>query len=345
MLFYAFILSAFYILFTLGDYKWPNKWQRKILQILPCILLLFIAIFRFDIGYDYPSYYKMATPLYADELERIEPFSRYIIECAKYFEHPYILFILFGIPTYCIVFFVCGKTRSFQLAFWAYVFLFLFDSFGIIRQALAMSIYLYALLCLREKRFFMYILLCILASFFHISVLAMVPVYFIYHYFSIGIVLFSLIGLTIAFPFVISILLDNNLYAYYLHNSEDFEGGSYTRFFYVGIYLILLFLAYKKGLLIETKRLFTVLLPAFFFPFLFGSHLGGRLSSYFYLFFIFLIPQVLSQCCKKIKMAFMLMLCAYFFAFLYVSQRAGDKSPYTPYKTIFEVDLKHPIFK
>ena len=208
-----------------------------------------------------------------------------------------------------------------------------------------MSIYLYALIYLRKKKIIMYILLCILASFFHISVLVMVPVYFVYHYLPIKIVLFSLIGLTLAFPFVISVLLDNNIYSYYLSNSEKFEGGSYTRFFYVGIYLILLFLAYKNGLLIENKRLFAVLLPAFFLPFLFGGHLGGRLSSYFYLFFIFLIPQILSHCCKKIKMAFMLMLCAYFFALLYVSQRAGDKSPYTPYKTIFEVDLKHPIFK
>lgn len=345
MLFYIFLVGIFYILFTLSDYRWPNNWQKKFLQISPCALLFFVAVFRFDVGYDYPAYYGMATSTYTDELDRIEPFSRYIIECAKYLGHPYILFILFGIPTYCIVFWFCSKTKSFQLAFWTYVCLFLLESFGTIRQAAAMSIILCAIVYLTKKKIVPYILLCLLASLFHFTAIIMLPIYFVYYYIPLKIVLICSISLVLFFPLIISILLSNNIYTYYLYNNELYEGGGYIRFFYVILYLILLAIAYKKSIFPETKRIFTVLMPAFFIPFLFGGHLGGRLSSYLYLFFILLIPQVLSFCNTKIKILFMAMLCTFFFALLYISERAGDKSPYTPYKTIFEVDLKHPVFK
>ena len=173
----------------------------------------------------------------------------------------------------------------------------------------------------------------------------MLPIYFIYHYIPTKITIFTLISFTLALPFIFPLLLNNNPYAYYLLNNENFKGGSYVRFFYIGMYLMLLFIAFKKNLLSETKQQFAVLLPAFFTPFWFGSHLGGRLSSYFYLFFILLIPQIISQCNRYFKIVFMIMLSLFFFAYLYVSKIASDKSPYIPYQTIFTVDLQHPQFK
>lgn len=344
MLFYILLICIFFLFFTLADYHWENNWQNKILLILPCCILFLVAIFRFDIGYDYPAYYKMATPMYQDELERIEPLSKFLIKTAMSLDRPYLLFILFGIPTYILAFITCYRTGKFQLAFWTYLFLFLLSTFGAIRQAAAMSIIMYAIIAMKNKRLILYLILCFIASLFHLSALIMLPVYFIYHYVSWKVVLSGMIAITIFFSIIISFMLSNNIYSYYLKGDGP-EGGNFTRFFYLGLYLLLFGISYRQHTLTEMRPLFTALIPALFFPFIFGGHLGGRLSWYLYTLFLFLIPHIIGQCGCKLKISFMLMLCAYFFTLLYVSQKAGDKSPYTPYKTIFEVNLNHPIFK
>ena len=345
MFFYVFLILVFYLLFTMADYHWPYKWQKRALTILSCVILFFIAIFRFDVGYDYPTYYNSITIAYADELETFEPLSRLFVQIAAYFDYPWLIFVLFGIPTYIFAFIACKRSGNFQLAFWTYVFLFLFSSFGAIRQAAAISTLMFAIYYIKERRLFIYIILCIVASLFHISALIMLPIYFVYHYVSWKLVLLSMIAMAVFFPIVFTILLENDVYTYYLRSTVTHEGGSLMRYFYIGLYVLLLFIAYKEHLLKETKHSFVALIPALFFPFLFGGHLGGRLSWNLYPFYIYLIPQIISHCGKKMRMAFMLMLCTVFFMFLYVSIVAADKSAYTPYKTIFNVDLEHPKFK
>lgn len=344
MLFYFLLVGIFYIIFTFADCKWNNKWKKKILLMTPCLILLFVAVFRFDVGYDYPSYYKMATPVYQDELERLEPMSKFLIKIAMSLDKPSLLFVLFGVPTYILAFWCCYKTGRFQLAFWTYIFLFLFSTFGAIRQAIAMAIIMCAIFAMKNKRLYVYLTLCIIASLFHLSALIMLPIYFIYHYISWKVVLLAMIGMIVFLPIVISFMLENEIYSYYLKGSDP-EGGSFIRFFYLGLYLLLLGISYRQHTLKVMKPFFTALMPAIFLPFIFGAHLGGRLSWYLYTLFLFIIPYVVYNCRYKLKMAFMLMLCSYFFSLLYVSQKAGEKSPYTPYKTIFEVDLKYPIFK
>lgn len=341
MTFYIVLILIFYALFTLADYKWPNIYQRKILTILPCVILFLVAVLRFDVGYDYPAYYDISP----EESERFERLSSMFVDITRSLDRPYILFILFGLPTYLLAFMAFRKTESFQLAFWTYVFLFLLESFGTIRQAAAMSVVLYSIEFLRKKRLLWYILMCVLASMLHAMALIMLPAYFIYHYCSWKFVIFSLLGLAVCFPYLIDILDQAGYYSFYIRNMDLYEGGSFIRFFYILLYVSLMGLSYKLKILKETKPYFVVLLPAFIFPFLLGGHFGGRLSSFYYLFFIYLIPYILSNCRAKVKMIFMLILSFFFLAFLYVSQRAGDKSPYTPYKTIFEVDLEHPHFK
>lgn len=345
MLFYIILVVIFFVCFVLSDYKWQNKCLKKILLLYPCIILFFVAVFRFDIGYDYPNYYNLIGPSFDQvEFERIEPLAQWIVKIVRYVGEPWLLFVLFGIPTYLLAFWACSKTGHFQLAFWTYIFLFLLDSFSTIRQAAAIALIMWAIIYMKEKKIVLYVVACITASLFHSSALIMLPVYFIYHYCSWRMVLMGMIGFAIFFQIVISVLLDNGLYAFYLKNGNELEGGTLLRFFYILLYVFLFLLSYKKHLVGENKRFFAALLPAFFFPFLFGGHLGGIISSYFYVMFLFMIPQILSKCNAKLKILSMLVLMTFFFAILYISQKQ-DKSPFTPYQSIFEVDLEHPKFK
>ena len=68
---------------------------------------------------------------------------------------------------------------------------------------------------------FPYVVACILASLFHSSALIMLPVYFIYHYGSWRMVLVGMIGFSFLFQIVISVLVDNDLYASYLKNENE----------------------------------------------------------------------------------------------------------------------------
>ncbi len=342
MLFYILFIIVLFVLFLLAN---CNCYSKNVFVIYSCILLLLVAIFRFDVGYDYQAYYLSATSLYEDFDEHYELLSRLLIQLSRCVGIPCLVFILFGIPTYLLMFFVCSKTKDFQLSFFGYVFLFLLDSFGLIRQALAMSIIMCAILCIYRKQLLLYILLCVVASLFHTSALVMLPAYFIYHYISFKFMFFLCLSIILCFNKLMSFLLDNDIYTYYLNNIEVFRGGSFIRWFYICIYLILYVLSYSNNSLKYTRSSFVVILPSLIFPFLFGGALGGRVSSYFYLFFLFLIPQILSYCNKYIRFFFMLIICIYFFGILYISDRLMDKPAYTPYITIFQVDLNCPKFK
>lgn len=345
MLFYIVLVISFFVCFTFSDCKWQNKYLKKILLACPCIILFCISVFRFDIGYDYPNYYSLIGPSFDRlEFERIEPLAQCIVKIVRYIGEPWLLFVLFGIPTYFLAFWACSKTGHFQLAFWTYVFLFLLDSFSTIRQAVAIAIIMWAVVYMQEKKMFFYVVTCVLASLFHSSALIMLPVYFIYHYCSWRMILVGMICFTFFFQIIISVLLDNDLYAFYLKNENELEGGTLLRYFYIMLYIFLFLFSYNRHLIEENKRFFIALFPAFFFPFLFGGHLGGRISSYFYVLFLFMIPQILSKCSGKLRILSMLVLMTFFFAILYISQKQ-DKSPFTPYQSIFEVDLEHPHFK
>ena len=345
MSFYFGLVAIFFLLFAMAQCRRLEGWQRRVLQACPFILLFFVSIFAFDVGFDYFAYYEIVADVTAEGAERFEPLSYCLVQLARYWGEPYTLFILFGIPTYLPVFWFCRKTGHSKLAFWTFVFLFWLNTFGIIRQAAAMGMILCAIGSMLDKKPIPYILLCVLASLFHLSSLVMLPVYFIYHHCSWKIVLGGVVALIIFFQAVVSILLDNGIYTAYLDGDGEFEGGTLIRFFYIGLGGLLLFLSYKNKTLATTKQAFTVLFPAYFFPLMFGGAMGGRISMYFYLLFLYLIPVVLSHCGKQLRMLFMLMLCAYFFLLLYVSSQNPVRSPYVPYQHIFEVDLEHPKFR
>lgn len=345
MLFYFFIVFVFFIFFAIADCEKLAKWQRRLLFITPFVLLFLISAFRFDVGYDYFAYYEMITDISDDSVERFEPLSYLFILIARYFDAPYLLFILFAVPTYLPVFGFCKRTGHPQLAFWIFVFFFWLSSFGVIRQAAAMGIILIAFQALFERKFKRYLLLCILASLFHMTALVMLPIYFVYHYCSWKTTLLIMIISLVSLKAIFAVFIENGLYVNYLLGNVEYEGGTLIRFFYIGLYMFMLCLSYANKTLHYLKEKFVVLLPSFFFPFILGGAIGGRLSLYFYLFFIYLIPIVLSHSGKKIRIAVMSILCLYFFMLLYVSAQNSTRSPYVPYQHIFEVDLENPTFR
>lgn len=346
MYFYILLIILFYILFTFSESKALGYTRRRLLLILPCFILTFFSIFRYDIGYDYPAYFEMArSSANIDDLLDIEPLSRVFILIANYTGLPWMIFVLFGIPTYCLAFRTCFKIGNFHLAFWVYVFLFYLDSLGVIRQALALSLVMYAFTFMQEKRFLPYLLLCSIAMLFHYSAVIVIPLYFIYHYCSIrGILIVSIVGL-LSFKILINLISPYlGGYQLFLLYSESFSGGTFLRYFYVILFLYFLYLNHKVKCSFSHKYL-GIVIPGLFFPFLFGGHIGLRISSYFFVGYLYLIPMILSKSSKMVRALTMLGLMFFFLLVLYVSANQENKSPFIPYNTIFNVDLERNIFK
>lgn len=81
---------------------------------------------------------------------------------------------------YVIYYFLRDKSQNFFKLFLPYfTFLFITVQVGIIRQALAISIFYFAILYLQRKNFFKYLTCVIFASLFHSTAILLIPFYFI----------------------------------------------------------------------------------------------------------------------------------------------------------------------
>ena len=83
----------------------------KVAQVTSSILLVLLVICRYDIGYDYHTYYSFVEDKNVELIEFLfSPFSAYLAYIAVYFDSPHLIFILFGIPTFVLI--LCGISNN-----------------------------------------------------------------------------------------------------------------------------------------------------------------------------------------------------------------------------------------
>ena len=182
IVFYSIVFAI--ILYFLYNGKRILAFER-----IGIFLLLVLAVLRFDIGFDYEIYYKdiqalkSALDWYGAEYvfnvfeTRLEPTFVFFVWLFKGFTHTYAY--VFAVYSMLTIYFWYKAFKDNNTVFWSFfvliVLLYVFNSFDQIRQALAMSIFLYSLKFLREetkniKKYSLYILL---ASAFHLSAILM----------------------------------------------------------------------------------------------------------------------------------------------------------------------------
>ncbi|MDR0660902.1 MAG: EpsG family protein [Prevotellaceae bacterium] len=349
MLFYILFIGIVLGLFYIAQYRINSdkSLTKDIVECFGLFIIIAVSIFRFDVGYDYPTYYELIDSHNPKDVERFEPLSTVFIKIAYFFKTPCLIFILFGLPTYILIFKALKKySVDFYLSALIYLFLFYLNSLGSIRQALAISIVSYAFGYVKERRTLIFFAFCILASQFHTPAIIGVAIYFLYR-FSFLFVLLSLIVISVAYPIVKSLLSNHAYISEYLQNITSYSGGDKIRVFYLILFTALLALTFyrRKPSLAIDKGLFSIILPGVFLPFLFGGHLGGRIAEYFLIYLAILIPQVLSLYQIRWKALCVYILMLYFFLLLYKTQFVSERSPYIPYQSIFFADTETPTFR
>ena len=105
MIFYILFILILLSLFLI-DYL--NRKQILPLPVncekLAVLVVIFVGIFRFDVGWDYVNYYNYINLEEWGHIIRLEPLSIVLCVIAIYFNSPPLLFVLFGLPTYYLFF-------------------------------------------------------------------------------------------------------------------------------------------------------------------------------------------------------------------------------------------------
>lgn len=329
LLFILFTLSAF---FVCSYYGRKRNVKKNLVLVTYQFLFILIYVFRYDVGWDYPNYFDAI--INNDLSERLEPLSFVLYWIASSCNSPVLLFVLYGVPTYLLIFSTIKKySVNVEFSLLIYICLFFLDSLGLIRQALAVAIVFGGYTFLVEKKPGKFVLTIILASCFHYSAVSAFIIYPVYHarnliYFAF---LFSIILMKSALFYIIE---QEGSYAIYLLDEDLMTGGRGVLFVYVCIVAASLFLLYFQRKNILLIRLYRILLLVPVFYILFNAGIAVRIIAYFVVYMILFLPLLLQQF-PKLRLMLAFCLVCYWLIFINVSMNNPIKSPYTPYKNVF----------
>lgn len=347
MLVYILLVLGFTL--SAGNFKFGSHILRKSLCILSIIALIIFTALRYDVGYDYSTYYGLIYP-YFDyiEYERLEIGAKLITFISCKCKEPHLQFVIYSLITYLTGFYSFYKySNNFPLSSLVYLAFFYLSSLGIIRQATAVAFIILSYRQLVDKNIFKYLICISIAFLFHKTALICLIFYPLYHYckksFLPVIIIFSLFAIATILNYLLSQPLFEQ-YFHYLDGAEEMKGGSITKFVYLVLALILLYLSFRQKNE-SCFKLVTISLLGISLPFFIGGHLGGRMSEYFMAYYCFIIPLLIKNYNVTYKRTIAFMFSLYFLLNIYVSTTNSTKSPYTPYQCVLFVDRNPPKFK
>lgn len=341
-------MLIYFLLFTLIVLIGLTKIKYKYYFIF-IILFLFSAI-RFDVGYDYISYYNVITDLNSKNYERFGLIDQIIIDIARFLDFYQFYFIT---TSFIIIYLILKTIKMYSENYFFSILIFLsipifyLMSFTIIRQYVAISIIFFSIKYIFNRNIIKYMILIFIASIFHITALIAFPLYFAYKVrFTKKISL-----LIILFSFYIASLIPNILEIYfpyyYFYVSENANSGKSLLYFFLLIFFFILF-HYKY--IKDEKSCFYyntyVIGVALYCLLIQLGEVAPRVSYYYLIFLILLIPSTIKF--YKIKQAYFIILIMtillYSFNF-YLFNKNENKNPYIPYNTFININEKTYIWR
>lgn len=303
-----------------------------------CIIAI-LTCFRYNVGFDYPQYYNYLID--KDNkwpVENFELIPRFILIIARYLDAPWLFFTIIG---FFILFFIFKTIEDFSYEVYPSLIIFLtlfyLTSLSSVRQWLAISIIFYSYRFIKRRKF-LYFLLCVaVAGNCHTTAYLSILIYFIYNNVSSKIIIFLSLLTKIFSKKIINIILvlfDLGKYQSYIENTV-LSGTGATKVNYVYYILIFfnLFLYFYLKIWKSSKEeeaLISVTTFGVFFPSIFGTSTGLRISYYFYIFLILLEPFMIAHIKEKnIKYLFLFLFYFFYLLFLVIDMR--NDQGYTKY--------------
>lgn len=342
------ILFLFVVFLCFAKYKFGGKLKDKRLEILGVFFIIFISAIRFDIGWDFCHYYYYVFPR-TDEgaFEKMEPLSKVIMMSSVITNFPPMLFMIFSLLTYGLVgYSIFRNSTNVYVSVLVYLVFFYLSSLSVIRQGLAVAIILVSLPLLEKKKYARFAFITIISYFIHSSsiiCLLFIPLYQL----ASKKTFFPIIIFTIVALFSANILIERIFpsYLFYLANSDALQGGNGMMLLMLMIIIIITFKSFqsKNNRIIKYACLSAIGVT---FPFFFGAHIGNRISMYFYLPLVFIIPDIINFSKRRAYKIFsILSLNILFLMYIYIDSMNPIKTSLSPYKTIITENLYNPKFK
>lgn len=336
-----------------------QKKKKKIYIFLSTIPLLLLIILRSpNVGKDYSSVANAYTRISNDIITNSDirwfgyPLIYFCKLLAAFNLNYYGFYAIIGILTILFLYkAILNNSKYPYLSLFLFIcFCLLYQAMNQSRQILALCIIMYAYKYILDKKLIKYILLILLASIFHNTALIFIPMYFL-RYLKFDwktIVIYTLVTILVIVSFSkFDFLLSYTKYSIYfdtIYNVSYTESSIFNTI--VRLVLLITCLFFKNKLLDDKNTtllyhfitictiLQIVSLKFYFF---------GRLTTYFYVFYIYLIPIIFKNILKKLNInirgivyfCFIVIMCLYNFVY-YNSSSGASGSGYESYETIFD---------
>lgn len=324
---YIFILILFLIFIYKYDYERSNK-GKTVCWIIMLILLICVAGFRYRMGNDsikYENYYKWQQHdlfgLNADDFKdtRFAPLYVVLSASCRFFSEEFMMlqFVVSTIVNCSVFLFLWKNTRNvFFAGMLYYFFLYLNLNMEVLREALAVSVFLFSWPYFRDGKWFRYYVCAIFAFLFHISavfmlILPLITLPGVKWFFSFGlrtwIICIIVLGLSFAvniylFDFVQAIALTENMAERAeVYSKMDISGSTlnvlgiamrFVKFvFYplVALYFVKVWNKYNDNI---NKRLEAMILMSVYVSIMtIGVSLFIRYNNYFLFFYIIILSD------------------------------------------------------
>lgn len=282
MYYIVFISLLFFSILEVAS----NKKYPVIFHVI-YVVMTCMAAFRYGQLTDYFAYeYFYDNPI---RIEKDAAFS-YLLEFFRIHGLSYILFVIFSAVftmglSYPFLSIVCKYSFVSFLIY--YVFIFLILSMSAVRQGMALAVLLLAFMFLLRERRVIYCILIILGSLLHLSLLAAIPIAFIYKrkIFNNEKIIYTAVGILTLFA-----LVTPDLTEYLPSSFLDRSIGSYqdSRFTQILLrFLLILPVLYIKppyNTLGYYARSIVITGYCMYCVFAFSSLIAGRLEFYYRIF-------------------------------------------------------------
>jgi len=342
MLFYIVFIFVGIFLYLLSRVT-----RDKVFFYVLFVLVSGLAVFRYDVGYDYSNYYVLyqQSSAYIKAYLSTEPISYFLYSVLIHLGDPAFILLFYALITYLILFSVLEKYSvdpvSSLLFFVGYPLFFL-QSLSLVRQFLALLIVVWGIKYIYERNLIKYVIVVVVGAMVHNSALFLLPLYFLFGAEIKPFVYFVFYLFSLLFGEMLGGLLSIVIpeYSRYLDAQVRFgTGGDKIILISNAILFFLFFLRRKCPFSVKEEFYFNsfFLGNIAFNSLQYYGHAGFRSNINFTIFLILLIPSVLKRLRPRalVESAFILCIGLIFLSSIYVSTLNQKKSAYTPYKLIF----------
>lgn len=329
-------------------YNGPSLYEKNVTKRLGyfifCTYIFLIAVCRYNVGYDYAGYYNYLVAVNSWADTNFELIPRYIMKISRYFHAPWLFFLTInGLILILVLSSIEKESTNIYESITLFITLFFTDSLCIVRQWLAMAFLLYGFKFIKQKRFFPYLVTVIIATMCHTSAIISIFIFFIYNYIPVTInIIVSLFGLLfgeLLLKLVFSYIpFLSGYYSYF--ESKVISGGTKAILIWYLIYFfsIFVYLKTRRGNNKKIEPLISIICYSVVFPRILGPTMGSRMSDYFNIYYIFLLPMLFDKL-KPIELRKFYMIPFYLYYLLFFYIDSCNSKGYTNYIFYFLKDF------